>query len=236
MAAAVKVVAQTVDEIAVFVTNIESIGSEIELIALNSQIKAALTGPEGAALGVLAEAIKRLSDEAVRQTSSVSDTLGSIHVATEHLMVNAENEEDQLDTRIAVMQDELAEILRTMADMNGEMLSVLSGLNDHVNSLTDDVEDATSRVDVHERTKIISDGVLSDLEQIVFQSRQIEPASSEFKENLRHMEEHYTMESERHIHEAIARKRGGLGMASAQASAKSSTVDDSEFGDNFDLF
>lgn len=236
MSATMKKVAQTIDEIATFVTDIEAIGSEIDLIALNSQIKAALTGPEGAALGVLAEAIKRLSDEAVRQTDSVAVTLTEIHGVTEHLLSDVENEEDQLGVRISTMQDELSEILQTMGPMNAEMLSVLSDLNEQVFSLTQDVEEATAGVDVHERTKIMADGVLGDLERIVAQSRQIEPASSEFKENLRHMEERYTMESERHIHEALARKRSGQTAIVVQSDAKVSSVDDSEFGDNVDLF
>ena len=231
-----KKVAHTIGEISSFVTDIEAIGSEIELIALNSQIKAALTGPEGAALGVLAEAIKRLSDEAVRQTDSVAGTLTGIHAVTENLLADAENEEDPLGTRISTMQDELAVILRTMAHMNTEMISVLSSLDERVHSLTQDVEQVTAGVDVHERTKAMADGVLSDLELIVAKSRQIEPASSEFKENLRHMEEHYTMESERHIHEAIARKRGGHKAVVVQSEAKVSSDSDSEFGDNVDLF
>lgn len=236
MSSTLKKVAQTIDEIASFVTDIEAIGSEIDLIALNSQIKAALTGPEGAALGVLAEAIKRLSDEAVRQTDSVAGTLTGIHAVTENLLADAENEEDQLSTRISTMQDELAEILFTMGKMNTEMLSILSALNGRVLSLTQDVEQATAGVDVHERAKAMADGVLGNLEQIVAQSRQIEPASSEFKENLRHMEEHYTMESERRIHEALARKRSGQAAVIVQSDAKVSSDDDSEFGDNVDLF
>jgi methyl-accepting chemotaxis protein len=233
MTETMKRVAQTIDEIAAFVTDIETVGSEIELIALNAQIKAALTGPEGAALGVLAEAIKRLSDEAVRHTNAVAETLSGIHSITEHLLAQAENEENQLGTHVATIQDELAEILRSLGGMNTEMRAILSDLNDKVLSLTEDVEQATAGVDVHERIKSMSGCVLADLEQIVAQSRQIEPASNEFKENLRHMEEHYTMESERHIHEALARKRSGQSEVVAQDVAKN---DDSEFGDNFDLF
>lgn len=237
MCTTMKKVAQTIDEIAAFVTDIEAIGSEIDLIALNSQIKAALTGSEGAALGVLAEAIKRLSDEAVRQTDSVAETLTGIHAVTEHLLADAETEEDQLGGRIATLQDELSVILRTMGEMNREMLSVLSALNERVLSLTQDIEQATAGMDVHERAKAMADGVLDNLEQIVAQSRRIEPASNEFKENLRHMEEHYTMESERHIHEALARKRSGqAAVVAVQSSAKAGANDDSEFGDNVDLF
>ncbi len=228
-------VAQTIGEIASFVADIEAIGSEIDLIALNAQIKAAHTGPEGAALGVLAEAIKRLSDEAVRQTDSVAATLKNINSATEHLSLDAENEEEQLGSRISFMQEEVAEILRALAGMNGELFSIMSGLAVQVDSLTGDVEQATAGIDVHERTKAMSGSVLNDLEQIVAQSRGIVPASSEFKENLRHMEEHYTMESERHIHEALARKRSGLGAVAVQSVAKNGP-DESEFGDNVDLF
>ncbi len=235
MTVTMKKVAQTIDEIAGFVTDIEAIGSEIDLIALNSQVKAALTGTEGAALGVLAEAIKRLSDEAVRQTNSVAEILTGIHAVTEHMLADSENEDNQLGNSISSMQDELVVILRNMGEMNEGMHSVLSALNEKVLSLTKDVEQATSGVDVHERTKAMADGVLDSLKQVVAESRQIEPASTEFKVNLRHMEERYTMESERHIHEALARKRSGQSAIAIQDVAKSSS-DDSEYGDNVDLF
>jgi methyl-accepting chemotaxis protein len=235
MSETMKKVAQTIGEIATFVTDIEEIGSEIELIALNAQVKAAHTGPDGAALGVLAEAIKRLSDEAVRQTDSVAATLKNINTTTEHLSLDAENEEEQLGSRTTSMQEEVARILRSLAAINTDLFSILSGLSGRVASLTDDVEKVTSGIDVHERTKVMSDGVMTALDQIVNQARRIVPASSEFKENLRHMEKRYTMESERHIHEALARKRSGQADVAVQSAARDSS-DDSEFGDNVDLF
>lgn len=233
-------VAATIQQITGFVEDIEYIGSEIDLIALNSQIKAAHTGREGAALGVLAEAIKRLSDEAVRQTESVASTLNVIHTTTEHLTVESFGEEAGSGGLISAMEAELSEILHTLGVMNDELFGLLAGLGQNVQSLTEDVESATSGIDVHERIKNMAGGVLTDLERIVEQARHIEPASSQFKQNLRHMEEHYTMESERHIHEAIARKRGGHQAASAHqpetSTAQADTQSDSEFGDNVDLF
>jgi len=82
----------------------------------------------------------------------------------------------------------------------------------------------------------MSDGVFAELEQIVVQSRQIVPASTEFKQNLRYMEERYTMESERCIHEALARKQSGQSAVVEQYAAKPDSGNDSEFGDNVDLF
>jgi methyl-accepting chemotaxis protein len=233
-------VAATIQQITGFVEDIEYIGSEIDLIALNSQIKAAHTGREGAALGVLAEAIKRLSDEAVRQTESVASTLNVIHTTTEHLTVESFGDGGGGGGLISAMEAELSEILHTLGVMNDELFGLLAGLGENVQSLTEDVESATSGIDVHERIKNMASGVLTDLERIVEQARHIEPASSQFKQNLRHMEEHYTMESERHIHEAIARKRGGHHATSTQqpetSTAQTDMQSDSEFGDNVDLF
>lgn len=229
-------VAQTIAEIATFVADIEEIGTEIDLIALNAQIKAAHTGPEGAALGVLAEAIKRLSDEAVRQTNSVASILNSINAVTEHLSVETGCEEERAGLRISSMQGELGVILKTLGQMNGELFSLLAGLTSNVTSLTEDVDRATAGIDVHERTKSMSSEILCDLERIVSQARGMEPASNEFKQNLLHMEQRYTMESERHIHEALARKRSGQAAMAAPDVSKAGVVDDSEFGDNVDLF
>lgn len=231
-------VATTIQQITGFVEDIEYIGSEIDLIALNSQVKAAHTGREGAALGVLAEAIKRLSDEAVRQTEAVASTLTVIHTTTEHLTADSFAGESGSGGLIAAMESELTGIIQTLAVMNDELFSLLAGLDENVQSLTADVESATSGIDVHERIKGMADGVLADLERIVEEARSIEPASSQFKQNLRHMEERYTMESERHIHEAIARKRGGHHAVSVKVESQpqAAAQSDSEFGDNVDLF
>jgi methyl-accepting chemotaxis protein len=229
-------VAATIQQITGFVEDIDYIGSEIDLIALNSQIKAAHTGREGAALGVLAEAIKRLSDEAVRQTETVTSTLTVIHTTTEHLSAEAAQDGAGSGALIASMETELSGIIRTLGVMNDDLFTLLAGLGESVRSLTADVEQATAGIDVHERIKSMAANVLGDLERIVDQARLIEPASSQFKQNLLHMEERYTMESERHIHEAIAQKRDGRIVESAQVEKQPDSVSDSEFGDNVDLF
>lgn len=238
MSATMKKVASTIGEIAGFVTDIEDIGSEIDLIALNSQVKAAHTGREGAALGVLAEAIKRLSVDAVTQTDAVSQTLLRVNEVTEHLFREAEEDNEQAASRITVMEGEMAEILAALGSMNADLFALLSGLNDRVRSLTDDIERATAGIDVHEQTIRTAEEVMAGLDRIVTHARKLEPASTEFKENLRHMEERYTMQSERHIHEAIARRHGGGTAPKAQVAERPvmNGGGESEFGDNVELF
>ena len=71
------------------------------------------------------------------------------------------------------------------------------------------------------------------LEQIYREARQLVPASSEFRNNLQHMEQRYTMESERLIHEMLAARHGVQISLKRKASSSNS---DSEYGDNVDLF
>jgi len=229
--------ADTMQEVSGFVADIEEIGSEIDLIALNSQVKAAHTGVEGAALGVLAEAIKRLSVEAINQTELVSQSLVQINQSTDHLFHDASEDSEQLGARLATMEEELTSILAALGSINSDLMRLLSGLGERVGRLTEDIERTTATVDVHERVTRMADDVVTSLDRIVAAARELEPASLEFKDNLRHMEERYTMQSERHIHEAIARKRsGGTAAAAASVSEPAAVADDSEFGDNVDLF
>jgi methyl-accepting chemotaxis protein len=228
-------VAATMQDVVGFVTDIEDIGTEIDLIALNSQVKAAHTGAEGAALGVLAEAIKRLSDEAIRQTEQVSRSLTQINKSTELLFQETSLETKQLGVRIAHIEQETSGILGSLGTMNNELLNMLATLGRLVGLLTEDIERATRDIVVHVRVEQMAGDVIAALDGIVATSREFEPASSEFKDNLRHMEERYTMQSERHIHEAIARKRAG-GSVAASPGFKETAVDVSDFGDNVDLF
>ena len=230
-------VATTMGEIKGFITDIEDIGLEINLIALNSQIKAAHTGSEGAGLGVLAEAIKRLAVDAVTQTEVVSSTLLEVNNITERLFAQASLETEDLATHIAAMEREIADVLGELGNLNCRLMDILAGLAERVGILSTDIEGATGSIDVHERVERMASDVMGVLDVIVQKARQLEPASSEFKDNLRHMEARYTMESERHIHEAIARKRGVMLTPQAAVQKQPDIAEsESEFGDNVDLF
>jgi len=223
----------TIGQIAGFVSDIEAVGSEIDLIALNAQIKAAHTGPQGAALGVLAEAIKRLSLEAVVQTEAVSSILRSINATTAHL-----NSADYLASistsdQVATMEQESRQIISGLSSTNKLLRARLSSLAGMVESLAADINATTTGFHVHEESSRMAEQAEVVLEQVYTEARQQVPASNEFRNNLQHMEHRYTMESERLIHEMLAARHGvQLSLKREQASADSA----SEYGDNVDLF
>jgi methyl-accepting chemotaxis protein len=233
LAAAMQEVTGTISEIGGFVSDIEAVGSEIDLIALNAQIKAAHTGTQGAALGVLAEAIKRLSLDAVTQTEAVSSTLHAINGITAGIADQAFLTSEEGTHQVATMEHDARQIISALSVINSTLLQQLSNLATTAESLADDISSATAAIHVHEEIHQQTEQAVQALDQICGEARILVPASSEFRDNLRHMEQRYTMESERIIHEMLAARHG---VALSLQKQQESTGSGSEYGDNVDLF
>lgn len=229
-------VAGTISEISAFVSSIEEISSEIDLIALNAQIRAAHTGQEGLALGVLAEGIKTLSREASPQADALLQTLAGISKVTGALVRKAESELTVLGERLIGMEGKLDECVSSLEQMNETVSSLLGDLVSSVGGLNGEISQLTSGITVHDSVAELALLVSSGLEEVVSQARAVVPATNEFHENLRHMATHYTMQSERRIHEAIARRHSGVAEECAVQTLGLDDGGDSEFGDNVDLF
>lgn len=232
LAEAMQEVGATITQIGGFVHDIEAVGSEIDLIALNAQIKAAHTGPEGAALGVLAEAIKRLSLDAVVQTEAVSATLRAIDSITVSIQQEADQETAALNS-VAAMETEASQIISQLGRITASLHDRLTALTGTATTLSDEIATLIAGVHVHEETVQLAKQAEDVLEQIYREARAVVPASNEFRENLRHMEERYTMESERLIHEMLAARHGVKLQLQRQEESSGSG---SEYGDNVDLF
>lgn len=220
-------VSETIGHITDFVNDIEDIGSEIELIALNAQIKAARTGTEGAALGVLAEAIQKLSVEARSQSLVVSRTLHEITAASEYLITAIDNDSDTIQSEVRGMIDDLNGLLGSLRSLNNDLLPLLRQTSDASQRLSDAIECTVSGITVHREIAQVVEPVISTLRRVVdgtgaFSSGGTPTDSRKFKE----LAERYTMHSERRVHESIANGRGVDSIAA--------TADD--LGDNIELF
>lgn len=230
-------VAETISEISGFVSSIEEVSTEINLIALNAQIRAAHTGQDGVALGVLAEGINSLSKVAAPQANELLRTLSSISVLTDTLVSKAECELAVLGERLTGMEEKSDKTVSSLEQMNEKISRLLVDLVGSVGELNEDIRQLTSGITVHYSVAELTRSVACELNEVVSQARERVPATNEFHENLRHMASRYTMQSERRIHEAIARRHSGAAEDSVVNSMEyADSGGDSEFGDNVDLF
>jgi methyl-accepting chemotaxis protein len=228
LCAAMAAVAETVGEIATFVGDIETIGEEIKLIALNAQIKSAYTGEEGAALGVLAEAIQRLSIDAIDHTGAVSGTLQAIIGVTEQLSEGVSTETSGLEAEVHDMVSTLSSLLDVLRQVNETLRLSLCQMDDAVTLLSSDIEQATAGIMVHHKVSQVLDAAVQGLAGVVREARRIAPSTGQAGK-LEDLASRYTMQSERRIHESLLDPGGGSGQAPAPS------LDD-DLGGNVELF
>jgi len=224
-------VAGTVGDMEGFVGDIEEIGSEIELIAMNARVKAAHTGKHGEALGVLAEAIQKLSLDARGQTAAVSEALTSIADEAETLRKHTDfsdtaSTEDNNMQEIAQNWETLTETLR---NIESEFLSIIGQINESGHNLARQIKGAASSIGYHKVAANALEGIAVKLEQIVLDSREIVPETEipDRANRLKELTAKYTMQNERMVHQKTMGSETNEGY-DAQT--------DNSFGSNVELF
>ena len=243
-------VAETIGKMSSYVEEIEEVGAEIELIAINASIKAAHTGDEGAALGVLASAIQRLSSEARIQTDEVTRILERVSSSSEVLQVNASGYYD--NSQVDDIVGGLESIIDTVRDMDSQSKAEFTRLRAKSDKLGEAIRRLTERVDFHHGVAETLDAAHDSLEPIRARAKEIVPIEGDRgrSERLRQLFERYTMEAERDVHEAAFGQAPAL--TETQDSGDEDIVlfddepgggepeggagDEDAFGDNVDLF
>lgn len=194
-----------VSTISGLVDNIEEIGEEVELIAVNARIKAAHTGEDGAPLGVIAEAIWHLSTDATSQKSIISDLLRKVVIATQGLEATIIREKTDSDTQGIIT--ELTQILDGLKNMKDETDGLTVEIESGSRRLSDLIENAIDDVTVDKDLARDVAGICRRFDEIIEEARQ--GVSREDLETARHsslqyIQENYTMQRERMIHHEIA--------------------------------
>jgi len=231
-------VAQTVKEIGSFLYNIEEIGSEIELIAINASVKAAHTGDKGKALGVLASACQQLSQNARTLTDSVSEVLRKTSHAAEVLDVSALSFLDS--SQIDLLVERLHAMISGIKAIDDQTSELFFRLQQGEEALGAAIAEMVSSITFHTEVAaafIASQEMLTGLKDA---ARRLVPHSQDKNrpERLKKMLERYTMEVERMIHEsAMAGDGRSRRPRTPTARAVTSTsVSSDDLGDNVELF
>lgn len=169
---AVESVAATISDLAAFVDSIEEIGVDIGLLALNAQIRAAQTGSEGAALGVLAEAVRNLSADARDRTLLISEALTHISSTAQGLgRGGTDDEVPELDE----MVERFGGLLDSLEGMDGQVASFIHRMEEATNEVETRIRDLISGIRVHERMESALSGAIAALAKIDREAEQFGP-------------------------------------------------------------
>lgn len=229
-------VAGTISGMGGSIEAIEEVGTEIELIAINASIKAAHTGEAGAALGVLALAIQRLSADARRQTDAVAGILGDISRASQTLQDNAGKHNDQSEAWRVV--GALDAVLTDVSDASTRCETLFATLREASASWGGRASDVGTGIDFDRDIGRHLTDIRRNLAEQVARAREIVPHGGRGRSTrLRALYDRYTMEAERAVHEAAFGLNPGKAPARPALPVQEAASDDGgEFGDNVELF
>ncbi len=228
-------VGNSVSQMSSFVNDIEEVGSEIELIALNASVRAAHTGSEGMALGVVAVAIQRLSGNAREKTGAVTSTLNSISQDAGTLQALTDKAVDF--TGFESLSNKIDSILDELASLQSETEEKLKAILTQGSDLARSIRFLSSSLEFHHDVSQGMDEAKELLGEIVRQTE--EEFESDFDniiwpENLAKMFDRYTMQSQRLVHKAQLE----IGTAEDEYEEVCEEVleGDDSLGDNIELF
>ncbi|MCR5699635.1 MAG: hypothetical protein K6G52_08340 [Treponemataceae bacterium] len=137
-------------EIAKFVQTVDSIAGQTNLLAMNASIEAAHAGTMGKGFGVIAQEIRKLSEETAKNAAKISDTLKNnalfVQQAAESVTAFAtENQQSAEDIRETITGIE--DILHGISGMNASTHDVTMTLQSLVEKANDNSENLKTVVE-----------------------------------------------------------------------------------------
>ena len=229
---------ETVDRLSENIAKVRKISLETHLKALNAIIKTEHLGEKGRTLEVLAQEMKRLSDQAGEFVTQVEAILQSVASSAKQLRPRASSTKGSDSERAAPRMAGTAarDITKAYEEFQEESSQASRKVEALKQAIARTREGLRFLMELRNELDQESDG-LEELKDVL--SPWAEDGEDYSPEEARDLADRYTMEQEREIHERFVRSRKDSG-ASIPIKAKEETAsasDDVElFDDNVELF
>jgi methyl-accepting chemotaxis protein/molybdopterin converting factor small subunit len=245
MSTVMRHVASATKDMSAFIGEIERIGINMRIVALNAQVNSTHIGEDGLSLGVLAGDVQLLAYDTTRKIEGISSGLA--------LVVSMARDLGTGDGWNGVQSvDGVAAILKKatggLHDMQEKTSGMLAGLRETGRTLQEDIGSAVGAIGVHERTKKVIDQAGADLDALRAGMREHIPEEDlkAADADLQNLEMRYTMDQERKVHET-ALSAGATAavipfpvkrekVSAAEDTAEATVAQSDELGDNVELF
>lgn len=214
----------SVREMSGFIRQIEGIGIQMKRIALNAAIRAAHIGQEGAALGVLADAIRQLADDTSAHLEILAADLKALidqagHFTDDRAVARSDPAVEKIDDLPAAIH----KMMGSLKAMDETVSGLLGKIDQDGSSLMQEIETTVSGIHVHERMGQVLQQVSEDLKALVQEVRTACPISQSISQiqtdKMDDGSDRYTMEREREIHRSVSAAAAGGSGGSATVAA-----------------
>ena len=193
---------EMVSEMSVFVKDIESLGLNLQLIALNARIKAAHLGKEGAMLDTISGNIYELSKNAREDTKDLNKVLATLVDISLRFKEDMLLMQDKQSKTIGFMVDKLRELIESLRSINDAVHAMLQEMTTLGESLLKDLQNTQDEITVHEKVESVLKKVMQTIEDTAQKTRLVCPKGFESVASslMSKLDRLYTTKSERDIH------------------------------------
>ncbi len=164
---AVGALSELTENIMSFIREIETIESEIDLIAFNSKIKAVHIGKRGAAMQVLADSVRDLSRESAGVTKTSFEKLTSIKSSMEDLDSTSSPARQDEKAVIEASRREMRELIHVIREVNGNVHRGLIDMHEMSGDLSREIDLLLSGNSVTERIEEMIDKIVPELDALI---------------------------------------------------------------------
>ena len=208
---AIETVLEEAAQMAELIEDINRIGVEVKVIALNAGINAFHSNGNCPALAVTASEIQQLAERVFSQTTSLMADLTQITDIARGLDSAAVPMTEHPTEQVLDLSQEAAELLRLLRQLNSKSVDRLNWMESCSHDLATEIEQAIAAVTLHETSPLVIAKVVQGLDEISKKAdahphASKKPADDSYLQSLR---EQYTMQSERDIYSSTQNNEGG---------------------------
>jgi methyl-accepting chemotaxis protein len=232
LTATVKSVSDMVSDMSSFVREIEGMGLNLQLIALNARIRAAHIGNQGAALDTISGSIYDLSKNSRSDTLVLSGSLSEMGQAARAFDTDLEAIRHDQREQMENLLESLKHVMNSLREVNSQVLAITTDMNHEGKSLAEDIRDLIGGITVDREVSGDLTEVRDALDRVRDDIALAFPDYDKHSEgmHLEALDRRYTMESERNIHFKHLDRRAEEGPENTGPSPGS------DLGDNVELF
>lgn len=228
-------VSGAMNDLSRFAREIDRIGAEVKLIALNAQVQAEKSGEEGRSMAVLARAIRELSVEVDNQTASVGKIMTRISNEASKLGSDQATEASNAATTEGAVANMSALLAELHAEYAGLSASIATTARDGA-ALRADVEALAQTLRQHTARAEALRELEDELREVSAVAAKACGAATvaAAERRLRAAASRYTMEHERAVHQAVTTNRSAPPPSTVKPNVARS--EGPTLGDNVELF
>jgi len=202
---AIREIFKGVAELAEFITDIEEIGSDVELLAQNGLIKAAHLGEEGATLSTLADAIQTLSYKTKSSVEEISEGLKEIGLLTNKIIIGSSSDDGKEMAEMIILQAQsvLGQTVHVLSEINIDAIKNMSVVEERAKKLKQEIGDLIDGISIAKKFEEAFSDIFDVFNNLfsVLETAGLEGAGDDMR-ILEKLRDNYTMQREHDIHNA----------------------------------